>query len=76
MNSGGRHQPEMTSSTDIAANNAGNVNIIRSNVAVHFSVFRYADSGSGFSGTDYIKLNLPVNVDTVGESQKFSVNVG
>ena len=76
MNPGCRHQPEMTSSTDIAANNTGNINIIRSNVAVYFSIFRYADSGSGFSGADYIKLNMPVNVDTVGESQKFSVNVG
>jgi len=66
----------MTSSTDIAANSASNVNVIRSKVAVHFSTFRYADSGSGFSGTDYIKLNMTVNVDTIGEAQKVSANVG
>jgi hypothetical protein len=66
----------MSSSTDITTNGAGYVNVDSTNVAAHLSIFRYANSGSGISGTDYIKLNVPMNVDIVGESQQVFVNVG
>jgi hypothetical protein len=75
-NPGSRHQLEMTRSIDIAVNSASNENVNRSNVAINFSVFRYTDRGAGSASTDYIKLNMSVNVNTAGESQVVSVNVG
>ena len=75
-NPGCRRQLEMTGSTNITMNSAGNINVDRSNIAIHFCVLGYVDSGFRLSGADYVKLNMPVNVDAVGESQEVSVNVG
>jgi len=65
----------MTSSVDIAVNNAGNENVDSSNVAVNFSVFQYADRGARVFAADYIKPNMPVNVNATGKAQKVTINV-
>jgi ABC-type sulfate transport system substrate-binding protein len=65
----------MTGSVDIAVHNAGNENVDSSNVAVNFSVFQYADRGARVFAADYIKPNMPVNVNATGKAQKVSINM-
>ena len=65
----------MTSSVDIAVNNARNVNIDSSNVAVNFSVFHYADRGARVFAADYIKPYTSVNVNAAGKAQEITIDV-
>jgi len=65
----------MTTSVDITVNNAGNENVNSSNIAVNFSVFQYADRGARVFTADYIKPNMPVNVNATGKAQKVTINV-
>ena len=60
----------MTSSVNITVNNAGNENVDSSNVAVNFSIFQYADCSAKVFFADYIKPNMPVNVNATGKLKK------